>query len=158
MKLSDVKKHEENFRFGRWQFSPSYGITDSPCGKVLLLEPRLSKLLYFLSLNTNTIVSRSYLIAHIWSETIVNEESLTRAVSDLRKLLIKNYNQRIQIETIRGRGYKLVLASDQKIVALKSMLHPNLGYTVLGLICLFLMLLSIGTALGFVETVFMVKN
>ena len=158
MKILKCKDDENVTKVGRWQFSSNYGITKSPNGKVLLIEPRLSKLLYFLSLNINTNVSRPYLVEHIWNDTIVNEESLTRAVSDLRKLLFENFKDGIQIETLRGRGYRLTINSGRKIDALKAKLNPNLGYTILGVLCFILLLVSIGSALGLVETKFLVKD
>ena len=145
-------------KVGRWHFSFNYGIVKSPKRKVLLMEPRLAKLLYFLSLNVDSYVSRAYLLENIWTDTIVNEESLTRAVSDLRKLLAKHFNGSLSIETMRGRGYSLMLKEESKIDLLKSRLNPNIGYAILGLFCLLVLVLTVGSALGIVETKFIVQN
>lgn len=156
MKISKHTDIEDLAEVGRWQFSSTYGIRKSPKRKALLLEPRLAKLLYLLSLNMDTIVSRNYLINHIWTDTIVNEESLTRAVSDLRKILSLNFKNTFTIETIRGRGYYLVISKDRKIDIFKSKLNPNIGYLILGAFCLLVLLWSVGSAMGVVHTKFLV--
>lgn len=158
MKNSKYSRTGEIAKVGRWEFSANYGIIKSPKGKVLLIEPRLCKLLYFLSLNVHDIVPRSYLVEHIWTDTIVNEESLTRAVSDLRKLLSENFNDALTIETIRGRGYYLKPKEDRKIEILKSKLNPNIGYAILAIFCFIVLAWSIGSALGIVETKFLIAH
>ena len=127
-------------RIGQWKISYEYGILASPPGKSVFLEPRLSKLMYFLSLNINTIVSRDYLIENIWQDTVVNNESLTRAISDLRKVLSKNFDQTLEIDTISKRGYKLSLRSNSKVYALKFKITSPEKYAVLGFVLILLTL------------------
>jgi DNA-binding winged helix-turn-helix (wHTH) protein len=73
------------------------------------LEPRLIKLLCFLAANADRVLSREELVQELWPKVVVNENSLTRAVSELRKQLqspgstSSNY-----IETIPKRGYRLI--------------------------------------------------
>lgn len=84
------------------------------------LEPRLIHLLCYLAANTNQVLSRQALVQELWPTVVVNENSLTRAISELRKQLISpdpalgstaNY-----IDTIPKKGYRLlpaiILASD----------------------------------------------
>lgn len=71
------------------------------------LEPRLMKLLCRLAEQCNTVVSRDELINYLWPRVIVNENSLTRAVSDLRKALRHSPDSRVDIKTVPKRGYSL---------------------------------------------------
>lgn len=143
MKEVSPDNSKREIEISKWKISHEFGILASPEGKSLLLEPRLSKLLYFLGLNANEIVSRDYLANNIWKDTIVNEESLTRAIADLRKALSKNFNKAIEIDTIRKRGYKLVLNKEPKVKvhALKLKIKDPLRHLVLGLVLIMLALL-----------------
>lgn len=53
------------------------------------------------------VVSRADLFEAVWADTVVNDEALTRAVSELRKALGDDAPG--AIETIRGTGYRLAL-------------------------------------------------
>lgn len=141
MKTVADTKMEDIAEVGKWKFSLIYGVTESPKGKVLLIEPRLSKLLYYLSSNANVNVSRNYLVDNIWADTIVNDESLTRAVSDLRKLLLENYGDSINIETIRGRGYKLSLKVEPKDYRYEVRINPKKTLILFGSLLALLILL-----------------
>jgi len=76
------------------------------------LEPRLIHLLCYLAANGNRVLSRQELVQELWPRVVVNDNSLTRAVSELRKQLISpepdsstcsNY-----IDTIAKKGYRLL--------------------------------------------------
>ena len=69
------------------------------------LEPRLMHLLCFLAANQGQVLSRDQLTEELWPRVIVNENSLTRAVSELRKKLEigKNSNNNY-LETIPKDG------------------------------------------------------
>jgi DNA-binding winged helix-turn-helix (wHTH) protein len=72
------------------------------------LEPRLMRLLCLLADNAGKVLTREELIEALWPHVIVNENSLTRAISDLRRLLTSpdGSNNRL-IETVPKRGYRL---------------------------------------------------
>ena len=131
MKVIKGQNPKQHIETGGWKICKEYGVLASPEGKSVVLEPRLSKLLYLLTSNVNEIVSRQYLINNIWAETIVNEESLTRAIADLRKVLLKNFESAPKIETIRKRGYKLALQMGPKQYAVKVVLKKPAHYAVL---------------------------
>lgn len=71
------------------------------------VEPRLMHLLCYLAANELTVVGRDSLVEQLWPNVIVNENSLTRAVSELRKQLRGGCREN-PIETIPKRGYRLV--------------------------------------------------
>ena len=143
MKIREKESLYEDVEAGGWKFSNEYGILTSPEGKPLVLEPRLSKLLYLLCQNVNAIVSRDYLIENIWKDSIVNEGSLTRAIADLRKILSNNFNSAIKIDTIPKRGYKLVLQAEHRKYILKLKINSRSRYAILGLVLFLLTLLWI---------------
>lgn len=71
------------------------------------VEPRLMHLLCYLAANTANVLDRDCLVDHLWPNVIVNENSLTRAVSELRKQL-RTGCRMDAIETIPKRGYRLL--------------------------------------------------
>ena len=145
-----TNKTENTVTLGRWQFSMEYGITNSQLEKELLLEPRLSRLIYFLGLNANSYVSREYLIEHIWEDAIVNEDSLTRAIADLRKILTANFKDAIVIETLRKRGYRLSLKPNK----FKLRINPSISNLILGFIMFIILIWMLADFIGIVETKF----
>lgn len=98
------------FSLGDWQVLPELNrLRSKGADAERQLEPRLMKLLCYLAANEGRVLSREELVQELWPRVIVNENSLTRAVSELRKQLqatessVANY-----IETIPKRGYRLV--------------------------------------------------
>jgi len=98
------------FSLGEWRVLPQLNrIRCSGTNEERQLEPRLIKLLCFLGANEERVLSREELVQELWPRVVVNENSLTRAISELRKQLhsqdsrIPNY-----IETIPKRGYRLL--------------------------------------------------
>jgi DNA-binding winged helix-turn-helix (wHTH) protein len=77
-------------------------------GHDIFLEPRLSKLFYHLYHNLDDLMSKDDLNEKMWSDTIVNDESLARAVADLRKKISDHNLMSLKIITIPKRGYKMV--------------------------------------------------
>jgi DNA-binding winged helix-turn-helix (wHTH) protein len=77
------------------------------------LEPRIMHLLCLLAGANGTVVSREELMLALWPKVIVNENSLTRAVSELRKALATTASAEISasrttlIETVSKKGYRL---------------------------------------------------
>lgn len=76
-------------------------------GELRSLEPRLMRLLCLLSADPQRVFGRDELMAHLWPRVIVNENSLTRAVSELRKQLSRGDAAGRLIDTIPKTGYRL---------------------------------------------------
>ncbi len=76
-------------------------------GNELYVQPRLIKLLKVLTDNTNRVVTREELVSQIWNDVLVGEESLSKAVFDLRQFLKDNFFNAPEIATIRKVGYRL---------------------------------------------------
>ncbi len=97
------------FRLGNWLVDPMLNRLQQAEGSVQRhLEPRLCKLLCYLASHPQQVVDRDTLVSVLWPRVIVNENSLTRAVSELRKLLtLESSPELVYIETIPKRGYRL---------------------------------------------------
>ena len=117
---------DESFVIGDWQIQPA-------CNRMVhrgrsfekKLEPRLMHLLCFLAANPGRTLNREILVAELWPSVIVTENSLTRAVSELRKHLgIAGGNGFPKIETVAKKGYRL----DEKPQASESIWRRALSW------------------------------
>jgi Tol biopolymer transport system component/DNA-binding winged helix-turn-helix (wHTH) protein len=73
-----------------------------------LVEPRVMDVLVCLAEHAGEVVSRDQMLDELWGDAVVVEHVLTRAVSELRRLLKDDPETPLFIETIRKRGYRLV--------------------------------------------------
>ena len=98
------------FSVGEWRVLPQLNrIRCTNTDEERQLEPRLIKLLCFLGANEEQVLSREELVQELWPRVVVNENSLTRAISELRKQLqIQDSRVSNYIETIPKRGYRLL--------------------------------------------------
>lgn len=100
-----------------WQVHPQLNmIQTSAAGTRTIhrqLEPRVMHLLCLLAAADGNVVTRDELMMALWPKVIVNENSLTRAVSELRKALSMPTQAKpdtvrsTAIETVSKRGYRL---------------------------------------------------
>jgi len=73
------------------------------------IEPRTMDVLVYLMTQSERVVSRDELMDQIWNGIIVNENTVTRVISQLRKALDEPGRQ--YIETIPKRGYRMLVKS-----------------------------------------------
>ena len=106
----------DDFLLGAWRVSPSLNKISLRSGKLVRhLEPRLTKLLCYLAAKESSVISRDELVKELWPKVIVNENSLARAVSELRKqLFVENDSSSAYIETIPKRGYRLLVIVEEQ--------------------------------------------
>lgn len=133
LRKSDLKKSEpENiladvanvpaFQLGGWTVFPARNLirwtasepmSATPAEEQRQLEPRLMRLLCLLASAADSVVTREEITEKLWPSVIVNENSLTRAVSDLRRTLLapgatsSTRKSDALIETVPKRGYRL---------------------------------------------------
>ena len=82
-------------------------------GSELKVTPQVMSLVEILGRSVNQVVLRNELVAELWPETVVGDESLTRLVSDLRKALrALNAESSVSVKTVAKRGYKLVVVEE----------------------------------------------
>lgn len=101
------------FELDCWLVYPTRNLIQhrSDAGDSRQLEPRLMRLLCLLAASADAVVAREDMINVLWPRVVVNENSLTRAVSDLRRTLTPAGEKRSAlIQTIPKRGYRLTQA------------------------------------------------
>lgn len=76
--------------------------------ELVALEPKTLETLLYLVERRGQIVNKSELLEAVWPETFVEEVSLARNVSLLRKALSDHQDGHVFIETIPKRGYRFV--------------------------------------------------
>lgn len=96
------------FILQRWHVDPaSRQLQHLNSGEVRSLEPRLMRLLCLLCAAPGRVLSRESLMEELWPRVVVNENSLTRAVSELRRRLEIDSTDASLIDTIPKTGYRL---------------------------------------------------
>ncbi len=80
----------------------------STLDETIQLEPRVMHVLTCLASCPGDVVSREALLGTVWADSLVCEDSLTRAISDLRRACHDDPRCPRIIETIRKRGYRLI--------------------------------------------------
>lgn len=103
----------QSFVLGAWRVYPTRNLIQHRENRDdnRQLEPRLMRLLCLLAASADAVVTRDEIINTLWPRVVVNENSLTRAVSDLRRLLTPEGDKRSDlIQTIPKRGYRLTQA------------------------------------------------
>ncbi|MEL7448401.1 MAG: winged helix-turn-helix domain-containing protein [Pseudomonadota bacterium] len=78
------------------------------------LEPRVMDVLCTLAATPGRVVSRAELINTLWSSEFGADEALTRAISLIRKTLRAAGAPEPAIETIKKRGYRLLLPVERE--------------------------------------------
>nr|WP_314528976.1 winged helix-turn-helix domain-containing protein [uncultured Pseudomonas sp.] len=91
----------ESFVFDQWQLHSDGTLMHR--GKVVHVPPKELCVLRLLLGSAGRVVSKDLLLGAVWPETDAAEESLTRCIYVLRKLLKEN---RDFIATVYGQGYR----------------------------------------------------
>lgn len=76
-------------------------------GEGVHVPPKELNVLRLLLKSAGAVVSKDYLLDHVWPEMDAAEESLTRCIYALRKLLRENKDY---IATVYGQGYRFTCA------------------------------------------------
>ena len=104
--MDRISLPSDAFRLGHLTVAPSLNRILYE-GRGRDVEPRVMAVLAALAQTPGEVVTRAELFEAVWPDTVVGDEALTRAVSELRKALADGAPD--AIETIRGTGYRLVL-------------------------------------------------
>jgi DNA-binding winged helix-turn-helix (wHTH) protein len=92
-KFADVEAHERDFRLIK-------------AGEVLPVEPKAFRVLLFLLRNPQKLITKEELLNAVWGDAAVTENSLTRAIALLRRLLGDDAREPRFIQTITSIGYR----------------------------------------------------
>ncbi len=100
------------FRFGSFLLTPSrFELLYQ--GRALKCEPRVFELLVYLVVHRQRVVSKGELLANIWRVEYASDAVLTRAVAQARRLLGHEGGGAAYIQTVHGRGYRFVAATEE---------------------------------------------
>src|ERR1700722_7964148 len=76
--------------------------------EVCPLEPKPFQLLQFLIENNGRAVTKDQIVAAVWPGTFVSDNSVTRAVTQIRKALRDDAKEPKYIETVPTIGYRFI--------------------------------------------------
>ncbi|MFN0112307.1 MAG: winged helix-turn-helix domain-containing protein [Blastocatellia bacterium] len=77
-------------------------------GEVVALKSKVFETLLVLVQNHERVLNRDELMRRLWPDAVVEENSLDKNISALRKLLGESASERCYIATVPGRGYNFV--------------------------------------------------
>ena len=92
-------------RFGSFQVDPRTWLLTSD-GRAVDLSPRLVEILAFIVSRAGEIVTKEELLEKFWPEVNVTENTLTRAIADIRKAIGEDAASPRFLQTVSRRGYK----------------------------------------------------
>jgi DNA-binding winged helix-turn-helix (wHTH) protein/Tol biopolymer transport system component len=95
------------FRIGPWLVQSELNRL-SHDGVTTRLEPKVMDVLVCLARHPSQVVPKEQLIKEVWSDTFVTDDVLTRAISELRRVLEDEPKDPRFIQTIPKRGYRLL--------------------------------------------------
>ena len=72
------------------------------------VEPKAFRVLLMLLRNPNKLIAKEELLTGVWGDTAVTENSLTRNIALLRRLLGDDPREPRFIETVSGVGYRFL--------------------------------------------------
>jgi len=102
------KKLEEKFDFGNFKFMHNQNLLIDNKGKEHRLTTKENELLKLFCLNLNKRVDRNSALIKIWGDdSYYNARSMDVYIAKLRKYL--KYDSKVQIKTIHGHGFKLLI-------------------------------------------------
>jgi TolB-like protein/Tfp pilus assembly protein PilF len=95
----------KSYQFGRYRLQSPGGLLY--CGKRLVpLAPKVAQTLLLLVENAGEVVEKEELLRKVWGGAFIEEGSVTRTISVLRKALEEGGKGREFIATISKRGYR----------------------------------------------------
>ena len=98
---------EGDFRLGEWLICPQLNTVQRD-GTTVRLEQKFMQVLVCLAGRPSEVISKDELIRTVWADTFVTDDVLTRAVSELRRILKDDARQPHIIETVAKNGYRLI--------------------------------------------------
>jgi eukaryotic-like serine/threonine-protein kinase len=101
-------KQQSFFEFGEFRLDARQRILCAPDRSEILLAPKVFETLLVLVENHNVILEKDYLLKRIWPDAFVEEGSLARNISILRRALGESPDDQRYIQTIPKRGYRFV--------------------------------------------------
>src|SRR5713101_1522 len=99
------RKHGPRYEFGVFRLDPSERLLSRE-GRTVQLAPKVFDTLMALIENSGRLIDKEELMSKLWPDTFVEEATLARNISDLRKALGESTGEQKFIETVPKRGYR----------------------------------------------------
>ncbi|MEK6154573.1 winged helix-turn-helix domain-containing protein [Flavobacteriaceae bacterium 3-367] len=99
----------ESFYIGDYLIQPFLNKISSN-GKEWKVEPKIMAVLMVLVQGQGKVISKEILLHKVWGNTVVVDMVVTRAISELRRILDTKNAEVSVIETISKKGYRLAVA------------------------------------------------
>src|ERR1700683_2774434 len=94
-------------------------------GEVLTLEPKAFRALLFLLHNPQKLVTKEELLAAVWGDIAVTDNSLTRCIWLVRNVLGDDIRSPRYIETVPTVGYRFVAPVEERVESSEgAIVHP----------------------------------
>ncbi|MDX1998513.1 MAG: winged helix-turn-helix domain-containing protein [Thermoanaerobaculia bacterium] len=106
-------------RFGPWRAEKSSGDLTGPAGTEHL-EPKVMELLFLLAREPGQVVPRDEILAALWPDVVVGDDTLARTVSKLRRALADDAKAPRWLETIPKRGYRWLVTEGPTVAPPKT--------------------------------------
>jgi TolB-like protein/DNA-binding winged helix-turn-helix (wHTH) protein/Tfp pilus assembly protein PilF len=103
-----------DFRLGQWLVCPKLNSIQID-GRTVRLEHKFMQVLVCLAERPSEVVSKEELISRVWADTFVTDDVLTRAISELRRVLRDDAKRPQFIETVAKSGYRLIAPVERVI-------------------------------------------
>lgn len=94
-------------RFGPFAIDPRTWLLTQD-GRAIDLSPRLVEILGYIVARGGEIVTKDELLERFWPDVHVSDNSLTRAIADIRKAIGDEASEPRYLQTISRRGYRFV--------------------------------------------------
>ncbi|ATG79156.1 winged helix-turn-helix domain-containing protein [Pseudoalteromonas sp. 1_2015MBL_MicDiv] len=108
MKEVNFPRSVKEIKFGAWSLNPKLQIISD--GEVEReLEPLLFKILCYLIINKDEIITRQDLVDDVWCQHYVDDNAINRAMSELRKVLKSEIQRGLVVKTHYRKGYSFFL-------------------------------------------------
>ena len=95
------------FRFGEFEVREREFLLVKPDGPVAV-EPKAFRVLLFLLRNPGRLIKKDEILDAVWSDTAVSDNSLTRSIATLRRLLGDDSREPRYIATVQTIGYRFL--------------------------------------------------
>src|SRR5712692_3422454 len=92
-------------------------------GRPVQLTPKALDTLVTLVRNSGHVVGKEELIAEVWPDTFVDDNTLAQNISLLRRVLGQNSDGQGYIETVPKRGYRFVAGVRDVVIEMHSRVH-----------------------------------
>ncbi|WP_185976801.1 winged helix-turn-helix domain-containing protein [Catenovulum sediminis] len=103
-----VAPHNSGYFIGKWYVEPHTRSLKNQDTEYKL-PPNIMETLAILAQNYGQVVSKETLHQHVWGNTIVSDDSISKAIAELRRYLNDSAKEPKYIETVTKKGYRLII-------------------------------------------------